>query len=115
MYCGGDIVGEFVKWRKKAKKLSKAGCDGDSNHCIPNKESNDRMLGDSAFFPSDSGMREVGNDGSNSGSNKIGEPNEVVVLDDEIGQNSKKGVVEGSNQYAYYEITKSVFGCFDVF
>ena len=90
-------MGEFVKWCKEAKKLSKARCDGDSDHCVPNKESNDRTLSDSAFFPSDSGMREVGNDGSNSSSNKIGEPNEVVVLDDEIGHNSKKGVVEGSN------------------
>ena len=39
-------------------------------------------------------MSEIGDDSSNSSSDKVGEPEEVVVFNNQICQNSIKGVIE---------------------
>lgn len=84
MDSASNIIDEFIKRGKKAKELSEAGSDSDGEHGVPNKKSNNRVLGNFALFPSDFGMREVGNDSSDGGGDEVREPDEVVILDDKI-------------------------------
>lgn len=46
------------------------------------------------LFPSDFGMRNISYDGSKSGGNKVGEPKEVIIVNEGIRNNGKKCVVE---------------------
>ncbi len=85
MYGAGDTVGEFVEWSEETEELGKTWCNGDGKHCIPNKKSDDGMFGDSTFFPGNSRMSKVGNNGSDGGGDKIRKPDEIVIFDDEIG------------------------------
>lgn len=97
MHGVSNIEDEFVKWREEAEKLSETRRDGDSEHGIPDKKSDDGMFGNDAFFPSDSGMCEISNNGGDGSGDKIGKPDEIVVLNDEVGKNGKKSVVEASD------------------
>lgn len=97
MHGVSNIEDKFIKWREEAEKLSEARCDGDSKHGIPDKKPNDGMLGNDAFFPSDSGVRKISDNGSDSSGDKIGKPDEIVVLNDKVRKNGKKSVVEASD------------------
>ena len=97
MDSAGDIVCKFIKWSKETKKLSKTRRYSNSKYGVPDKESDDGMLGDFAFFPSDSGMGKICNNSSDGGSNKIREPDKIVILDNEIGQNCKESIIETGN------------------
>ena len=61
-----DIKGKFVEWGEEAKKLSETGTDRESEEGVPDEKSNNRMLSDATFFPSDFRVSEVGDDGSDS-------------------------------------------------
>lgn len=61
-----DSKSKFVEWGEEAKKLGKAGTDRKSEEGVPDEESNNRMLSDMAFFPSDFRVSEVGDNGSDS-------------------------------------------------
>ena len=89
MNGAGDIVGQFVKRSEKAKKLRETRSDSDGEDGIPDEKSSDGLFGDGTFFPSDSGVCKVSDDSSNSGGNKIRKPDEIVVFDDEIGEDSE--------------------------
>ena len=65
--------------------MSKAWGDGDGEHGVPNKKTNNGMLGNSTFFPSDFGMCKIGNDSSDGGSDKVGKPNKIVIFNNKIG------------------------------
>ena len=52
----GDIVGEFVKRSKDAKKLSEGGGDKKSESCIPDEKTDDGMLSNGAILPGDFGV-----------------------------------------------------------
>lgn len=67
-----------------------------------------------AFFPSDFGMGDVGNNGGNNRSNKTGKPEEIVIFNDEVRQNSKKDIVKDGNTNANKKITSSVLAGFDI-
>lgn len=94
MYSASNIVGEFVERSKKAEELGEGGGNGNGKHSVPDEKSDDGVLGDLAFFPGNFRMCKIGYDSSNGGSDKIGEPDKVIVLDDEIGQDCKESVVE---------------------
>lgn len=94
MYCAGDIKSEFIERSKETKKLRKAWGDGNGEYGIPDKESNNGMLGNFALFPGDFGMCYISDYGSDGGSDKIGKPDKIIVLNDEIRKNCKKDVVE---------------------
>ena len=79
-----NVESEIIEGGEKAEKLGEAWGDGDGEHGVPDEKTNDRGFGDLAFFPGDFGMGEVGDDDSNSGSNEVGKPEEVVVSNDEI-------------------------------
>ena len=85
VYGASDIVDKLIKESKKAKKLSKAWGDGDGEHGVPDEKSDNGVPSDRAFFPGDSGMCKISDYGGDGGSNKIGEPDEIVILNDEIG------------------------------
>ena len=95
--------------------MSKAWCDGNSKNSIPNKESDDGVLSDSAFFPSDFGVCEICDDSGNCCSDKIGKPNKIVVFDDEIGKKHKEGIIKTGDAYTHYEVTKGMFRSVDVY
>lgn len=90
------------------------GSDGKSDDNVPDEESDDGMVGDVALLPSDFGMGDEGHDGSDSGSDEIGEPEEIVVFDDKIGDDGEKNIVEESNADADEEIADGVLAGFDV-
>lgn len=71
MYGASDVVGEFVKRSKKTEELRESGSNSYGEHGVPDEESNNGMFGDGTFFPSDSRMCNVGNDGGNGGGDKI--------------------------------------------
>ncbi len=79
MNCTSDVVGKFVKRGEEAEKLREAWGDSNGEYGVPDKKSNNGMLSDFALFPCDFGMRKVSNDSSDSGSNKIGKPEKVVI------------------------------------
>ena len=59
MHCVRDGFSEIIEWSKDTKKLSKEWVDDDSEKKIPNKKAVNGGFGDSAFFPSDSGMEKI--------------------------------------------------------
>ena len=65
-----DVVGKFVKWGDKAKKLGEPGADGDGKKDIPDKKADNGVLGDAALFPGDFGVGDVGNNNGGGGGNK---------------------------------------------
>ena len=71
MYGASDVVGEFIKRSKKTEELRESGSNSYGEHGVPDEESNNGILSDSTFFPSDFRMRNVGNDGSNGGGDEI--------------------------------------------
>ncbi len=88
MEGGRNIEGKIVEGGEKAEKLGEARGDGDGEHGVPDEKTNDRGFGDLAFFPGDSGMGDISNDGGDGRSDEIREPEEIVVFNDEIGQDS---------------------------
>ena len=84
MECGCDVISEVIEGGKKAEELSETWGDGDSKHGVPDEKTNDRSFGDLAFFPGDFGMCKIGNDDSDGCSDKVREPEEVVVLNDKM-------------------------------
>ena len=74
-----DSKSKFVEWGEEAKKLGKAGTDRESEEGVPDEESNNRMLSDAAFFPSDFRVSEVGDNGGDSSRDKSGEPKKIAV------------------------------------
>ena len=67
------------------------------------------------FFPGDFGMSKVGYDGGDSGGNEVGEPEEVVVFNDEIGEDCVKSIIKKSNSNTDEKVTGGVTAGFDVF
>ena len=65
--------------------MSKAWGDGNGEHGVPDEKSDDGMLSNGTFFPGDSGMCKISDYGGDGGSDKIGKPDEIVILNDEIG------------------------------
>ena len=90
------------------------GGDGESDDGVPDEESDDGMFGDVAFFPGDFGMGDEGYDGGDGSGDKVREPEEIVVFDDEVGDDGKKDIVEEGNADADEEITDGVLAGFDV-
>ena len=72
------------------------------------------MFGDAAFFPSDFGMSNVGDDGGNGGSDEIGEPEEIVIINDKIGKNGVETIIKKGDGDADYEVTGGAFAGLDV-
>ncbi len=66
------------------------------------------------FFPGDFGMGKVGDDGGDSGGNEVGEPEEIVVLDEEIGEDCVKSIIKKSDSDADEEIASGVTASFDI-
>lgn len=90
----GNIVGKFIEGSKKTKELGEAGGDGYGDYSVPDEKFDNGVSSDVAFFPGDSRMCEVCNDGGDGSGNKIREPDKIIVLNDEIGQNCEKSIVE---------------------
>ena len=84
MDSAGNIIDKFVERSKKAKKLRKARSDSNGKHSVPDEKSDNGMFGDFALFPGDFRMCKVSNDGGDGSSNKIGKPDEIIILDDKI-------------------------------
>ena len=83
----GDVESEFVEWGEEAEELGDPGADGDGEEGVPDEEADDGVLGDMAVFPSDFGVGDVGDNGGDGSRDKSGEPKEVVVSNNEIGEN----------------------------
>ena len=77
---GTDIIGEFVKRSEETEELSEQRADGNGENGVPDKKSDDGVLGDIALFPSDFRMGDVSDNSSNGGGNEGGEPKEVIII-----------------------------------
>ncbi len=66
--------------------MSEPGADGDGEKSVPDEKADNGVFGDMAFLPGDFGMGEIGDYGGGNGRNESGEPEEVVVSDDEVGE-----------------------------
>ncbi len=109
----GDIVGEFVKRSKDAKKLSEGGGDKKSESCIPDEKADDGMFGNRAILPGDFGVRNESDDSGNACGNEVRKPEEIVVFNNEIRENSKEGIIENRDRDADEEVSKCVLASFD--
>ena len=69
-----NVVNEFVEWGKEAKKLGETWADRKSEKKIPDEKFVDGGFGNVTLFPSDFGVGEVGDDGSDGGGDEAGEP-----------------------------------------
>ena len=87
MEGASDAESEFVEWGEETEELGDPWADGDGEEGVPDEEANDGVFSNVAVLPGDSGMGEVGDDGSDGGRDKSGEPEEVVVSNNEIGEN----------------------------
>ena len=109
-----DIVGKFVEGGKEAKKLSEPGADGNGEDGIPDEEFYDRCFGDIAFFPGDFGMKDVGDEDSGGSTDEAGEPEEIVVFDNQIGKNGVEAIIKNRNCDTDEDVTDGTFAGFDV-
>ena len=112
---GADIIDEFVERGEETEKLGTGGSDGDGKKGVPDEKTVDGCFGNVALLPSDFGMGDVGDNGSDGGGDEVGEPEEVVVFDDEIGDNRKKNVVENSNTDTNKDVAGGATAGLDVF
>lgn len=103
-----DVVGELVNWSEEAKKLSEGGADGDGEASVPDEELDNGGLSDLALFPGNAGMEKVGDEGSNHGANEAGEPEEIVVSDDEVCKDGVEDIIKKCNTETDKEITGGV-------
>lgn len=113
MECRGNLVSKIVNWGEVAKKLSEGGTDGNKKS-VPDEKFDDGEFGNFAFFPGNFGVEEISDDSSNRGGNKGGKPDEVVVFDDEIGNNRIENIIESGNTEANDEIPGGMARSFDV-
>ena len=81
---------------------------------IPDKEADNGVFGDVAFFPSDFGMSDVGNNGSYCSGNKHGEPNEVVVINNKISKDRVKTIIKNGDCDTNYEIAGGMRAGFNI-
>lgn len=109
-----DVKSEFVEWSQKTEELSEPRTNGNSEEGVPDEKSDDGVFGDVAFFPSDFGMGDVGDDGGDGGGDKGGEPKKVIISNNEISQNGIESKIKNSNSDADEKISGSVLAGFDV-
>ena len=94
--------------------MSEAWVDNEGKKSVPNEEADNGVFGDVAFFPSDFGMSDVGNNGSYCSGNKHGEPNEVVVINNKISKNRIETVIKNGDCDTNYEIAGGMLAGFNV-
>ena len=115
MKCTSDAECEIVEWGKHAKKLSKAGGNKEGEQGVPNKEATNGSLGDAAFFPGNIGMCNIRKYCGNCCSDKIGEPEEIIVFNKKVGDNCEENVIKKRNSNSDKEIPSGMFGSLNVF
>lgn len=69
MHCISDRFGKIVKWSEDTKKLGKERINDDGEKKIPDEKTIDGGFRDHAFFPGDSGMKKVSQEGDYDGGN----------------------------------------------
>lgn len=74
-----DMKGEFVERSQKTEELGEPGANSNGEEGVPNEKSDDGVFGDFAFFPSDFGMGNVGDNGGDGSRDKSGEPKKIAV------------------------------------
>lgn len=111
MNGGSDAESKIIKRGEDTEKLSEGRANDNGEQSVPNEKSDDGRFGNVAFLPSDFGMSEKGNDGSNDSGNEAGEPNQIVVFDDEIGKNGVEDVIKNSDANAYKKVAGGVPSC----
>ena len=79
-------MGALVEWREKAKEPSKKGTDEKSGEKIPDEELDDAGFAGIAFFPGDSGMEKVGENGGEKVGDHAIKPEEFVVTKNYTGE-----------------------------
>ena len=97
MNCTSNVIDKFVKRSKKTEELSKSWGDNNSDYGVPDEKSDNGMFSNCAFFPGDFGMRKISNNSGNGGSDKVGKPDEVIIFNNQIRQNCKKGIIESGD------------------
>ena len=88
--------------------------DEEGKESIPDEETNNGVFGDVAFLPGDFGMSNISDNSGNCGSDEHGEPNKVIVVNDEIGKNRIETIIENSNCDTDYKVASGVFASFDI-
>ena len=115
MNSTSNIISEFIEGSKKAEELCKARGYSNGKYDVPYKKSNDGVFCNFTLFPGDSGVCKIGDNSSNSGGNKVGKPDKIIVFNYKVGKNSKKGIVKYGDQNPYYKISASMFRGFNIF
>lgn len=111
---GADVVGEFVEGGEKAEKLSEPGADGDGEKNVPNEEFDDGCFGDVAFLPSDFGVKDVGDEDGGGSADEAGEPEKIVILDDEVGKDGVEAVIKNRDSDTDENVADGAFAGLDV-
>ena len=115
MEGASDAESEFVEWGEEAEELGDPGADGDGEEGVPDEKSDNGVFGDLAFFPSDFGVSNVGDDGGDGSRNKRGEPEEVVVFYNDISKERVESEIKNSDTDADKKIPSGVLTGLDVF
>ncbi len=88
------LMSKLVNGSDEAKEPSEKWADGDGGDTVPKEKHNDTALGDMAFFPSNSGMKDVCENGGESIGNNTIEPEEFVGIKNNTGKKSINCEVE---------------------
>ena len=110
-----NVESQFINRSEEAEELSESGADRKSKKQVPNEKFVDGGFGDVTFFPGDFGMHEISDNSGDKSRNEGGQPKQVVVSNNKIGDNGIQGIVKNSKKNADKKITGSVNGSFDFF
>jgi len=85
-----NVGSKIIEWRDeiKAKKLSKPWVNGESENPVPDKELGYGNFGNVAIFPGDARVEKVSQDSSKESRDKTREPQEVVVLNNIVSDDT---------------------------
>ena len=64
MNCGRDIEDEFIKWGDELEKPGEEWANKERSDNIPKEKINDAELAGAVFFPGDTWMHKIGEEGS---------------------------------------------------
>ena len=80
--------------------MSKCWGNSYGKNGIPDKKTDNGMPGDDTLFPGDARMSEVSYDSSDGGSNEIRKPKEIIIIDNEIGNDGVERIIKEGNTNA---------------
>lgn len=80
--------------------MSEKRTDENSGGEVPDEKFVDGDFGEGAFFPSDFGMKNVGENGGSESTDEGGKPEKIVIINNKVSEDGIKAEVENGDSNA---------------